>query len=81
MLASHIHRNQHHQPRHNHYNDSPVPIEVAPPAVPPTVSAKTTTLNTFKGYNTYPVYATAAEVPLMNTHASLGRESARESAV
>ena len=79
MLSSHMHRNP--KPRHNNYKDVPVPIEVDPPALPTIIGDKTT-LNTFKCYNTHPpVYGTSAEMPLMNKTGSLGRESARESAV
>ena len=80
MLSLHIHRN--HKPRQNNYKDPPVPIEVEPPAVPPTTLSDTQALNTYKGYNTHPpVYGMGVEIPLMNKHGSLGRESARESAV
>ena len=79
MLSSHIHRN--HKPRHNNYKEAPVPIEVEPPALP-TLMDDNRTLNTFKGYNTHPpVYGTGADMPLVNKTGSLGRESARESAV
>ena len=58
-----------------------MPIEVEPPALP-TFMDNNRTLNTFKSYNTHhPVSATGAEMPLVNKTGSLGRESARESAV
>ena len=58
-----------------------MPIEVEPPALP-TLMGDNRTLNTFKGYNTHsPVYGTGADMPLVNKTGSLGRESARESAV
>ena len=79
MLSSHIHRN--HKPRHNNYKETPVPIEVEPPALPNLVDDKRS-LNTFKGYKTHPpVFSSGAEMPLVNKTGSLGRESARESAV